>query len=183
MTYVELIVVLGIFSTLAAVVLFKYGDFQNNVDIKNLAGDIALQIVTAQKVSLSGLLPQGGAPFPTWKPSYGVYFNPANFKQFIYFVDLSNPSNGYNIGEELSTVSITKNNSISRIDSYVGSAPTQITNPLSVTFKRPSSGPVFCCSNGIPLTGFDYVQITVASQNGVTKAYIKLYPSGRIQIN
>ena len=67
MTYVELIVVLSIFSAMTSVVLFNYGEFQAKVDIKNLASDIALKIVEAQKSSLSGKLPES---FPVnWKPS------------------------------------------------------------------------------------------------------------------
>ena len=49
MSYVELIVVLSIFAVLSSVILYNYGEFQAKVDIKNLASDIALQIVQSQK--------------------------------------------------------------------------------------------------------------------------------------
>ena len=180
MTYVELIVVLSIFSVLSSVVIFNYGNFQDRVDIKNLASDIALKVVEAQKSSLSGLLPLSGGYPANWKPSYGVYFDVTEPK-FIYYVDLNN-ANGYEagIGEELDTLSITKNNYISRIDSYLNSTPTQVINPLSIAFKRPDSSAIFI-SNGLS-SNFDYIQITIASPKGVT-ALIKLYPSGRVQIN
>ena len=58
MTYVELIVVLSIFSVMTSVVLFNYNEFQAKIDIKVLANDIALKIVEAQKSALSGKLPQ-----------------------------------------------------------------------------------------------------------------------------
>jgi len=181
MSYVELIVVLSIFAAISSVVMFKYGDFQSQVDIKNLASDIALQIVQAQKSSINGSLPPAGYSFGlSWKPAYGVYFDPSKPGQFIYFVDL-NDLGGYGAGEALNTVNITKNNSLYRIDSYFGSIATPITNPLSITFKRPDSGAIFI-SNGVPLTGLDYAQITVISPSSV-KAYIKIYPSGRVQIN
>jgi type II secretory pathway pseudopilin PulG len=180
MSYVELIVVLSIFAVISSIVIFNYGDFQAKVDIKNLASDIALQVVQAQKSSLSGLLPTSGGYGPDWKPSYGVYFDITTPKQFIYFVDLNN-ANGYETGEALNTVNITKNNSISRIDSYVGATPTQILTPLSIVFKRPDSGATFIL-NGLPLVGVDYVQITVASPGNRT-SLIKLYPSGRVQVN
>ena len=48
MTYIELIVVLSIFAVMTSIVLFDYGGFQAKVDIKNLASDVALQIVQAQ---------------------------------------------------------------------------------------------------------------------------------------
>lgn len=180
MTYVELIVVLSIFAVMTSVVLFNYRDFQTKVDIKNLASDIALKIVEAQKSSLSGKLPSQSYG-PDWKPSYGVYFDTTASKQFIYFADLNN-LNGYEAGETLDTISITKGNSISRIDSYTSAILTQqIVNPLSITFKRPDSRAVFS-SNGL-LSGFDYVQITITSPDGATKAFIKVYQSGRIQVN
>src|ERR1035437_1408114 len=91
MSYIELIVVLTIFSVISSVVIFNYGNFQAKVDIKNLASDIALQVVQAQKSSLSGLLPplaQELLVIPGWKPSYGVYFTTSDKTDFIYFVDV-----------------------------------------------------------------------------------------------
>src|SRR3989344_2168470 len=92
MSYVELIVVLGIFTTLSSVAIYNYGAFQAKIDIKNLASDIALKIVEAQRSSLSGKLPPVTAQYPitsTWKPSFGIYINPSSDnKGFIYFTDL-----------------------------------------------------------------------------------------------
>lgn len=180
MTYVELIVVLSIFSVLSSVAIFNYGDFQANVDIRNLGSDIALKIVEAQKSSLNGLLPATRAPFPGWKPSYGVYFAIDTPKQFIYFADLDNAGD-YDIPETLDTVSITKGNFIEKIESYVGSTPNPMTTPLSISFKRPDSGVTFF-ANGSPITGFDYIKINLKSPKGNTTS-IKVYPSGRIQVN
>lgn len=192
MSYVELIVVLGIFSVLSSVVIFNYRNFQDRVDIKNLASDIALKVVEAQKSSLNGAR-NSFAP-ADWKPSYGVYFNSSTAsdsdgiilnKKFIYFSDLDNDSSYDGLSsctttECLDKITITKNNYISRIDSYMGSIPTQI-NPLSVIFKRPDSSAIFV-SPGLLPGFFNYIQITIASPRGET-ALIKLYPSGRVQIN
>ena len=180
MSYIELIVVLSIFSVMTSVILFNYGEFQEKVDIKNLASDIALKVVEAQKSSLSGKLNSSAGS--SWKPAYGVYFDISSPKQFIYFVDLNN-LNGYETGETLDTIIITKNNSISGIDRCTGITciPSAI-SPLSINFKRPDSRAIFTDSNGLPLTGFDYAQITILSPKGAT-AKIKIYPSGRIQIN
>ena len=180
MTYVELIVVLSIFAVLSTVVIFNYGDFQAKVDIKNLASDIALKAVEAQKSSLNGVLPLAGYNPATWKPSYGVYFDMNAPKQFIYFVDLNN-SGDYQTNELLDTISITKNNYISRIDKCSNATctlPTSV-NLFSVAFKRPDSSAIF---TGLSVTGSEYVQVTVASPKEVI-TLIKLYPSGRVQIN
>ena len=93
MTYVELIVVLSIFSIMTSIVLFNYGEFQAKVDIRNLASDIALKIVEAQKSALSGKLPTQ-ATGATWKPSYGVYLNISTPTEFIYTSNLKKSVNG-----------------------------------------------------------------------------------------
>jgi len=200
MTYVELIVVLSIFAVMTSIVLFNYSKYQEQVDIKVLANDIALKIVQAQKSALSGELPplsQQTQIDSTWKPSYGVYFDPGTNNNFIYFTDLgiwdniaghNTQNNSYDSsscpgsGECLNSITITKGDYILRIDSYLGLTPTQITNPLSITFTRPNSGAAFY-SNGLSLpAGFDYVQITISSPS-LIKSCIDVYPSGRIQIN
>src|SRR3989338_901529 len=184
MSYVELIVVLSIFSAMSSIVMFNYGGFQAKVDIKNLASDIALQIVQAQKSSLSGLLPTQAPNVSPWKPSYGTYFDLSNNKSFIYFADFNN-LNGYEAGEALNTINIQKNNYIFGIDRCNGVAcvPSVPISPLSIIFKRTDSGAIFKDSSGTTLTNnFDYIQITIKSPQSMT-AVIKLYPSGRVQIN
>ena len=175
MSYVELIVVLSIFSVMTSVVMFNYGDFQAKVDIKNLASDIALKIVEAQKSSLSGKLPT--SPPAGWKPAYGVYFTVSPSTSFIYFADLNNDKM-YN-ETSLDTISITKNNVIDKIEKCNGSTCSAINNPLALTFQRPDSRANF---DGASITGSEYVQITIKSPK-LNTATIKVYPSGRIQIN
>jgi prepilin-type N-terminal cleavage/methylation domain-containing protein len=180
MTYVELIVVLSIFSVLSSVAVFNYRAFQSRVDIKNLASDITLKIVEAQKASLSGLLPQSSVT-SSWKPSYGVYFDISTPKQFIYFVDLDNQGTR----ETLETINITKDNSISSLGvCYQGSLdPCSLTSlsDLFLTFSRPNSGAIITSSSSFT-SNINYVQITVTSPQGAS-SLIKLYPSGRVQIN
>lgn len=193
MSYVELIVVLTIFSVLSSVVVFNYGDFQAKVDIKNLASDIALKIVEAQKESLSGKLPAKSFS-PAWKPSYGIYFSEtiavdskgADNKNFFYFTDLDTPlpSNGAFDGSDcslecLNKITITKGNYISDIKVYgsTNSSP----NNLAVTFTRPISSAVMASNDAIILN-VSYAEITIVSPKGAS-AKIKVYSSGRIEIN
>lgn len=97
MTFIELIVVMGIFGAIASTVLFNYRDFSENVNLKNLSQNIALQIKRAQTDAVSGKLPilstnqqAGGTPFG-WKPSYGIAFNiedtgtDVDNKRFFYY--------------------------------------------------------------------------------------------------
>lgn len=195
MTYVELIVVLSIFAVMSGVVLFNYGQFQGKVDVKNLASDIALKLVEAQKSSISGILPpiaQQSQIGSNWKPSYGVYFNtnPASEnKSFIYFADLNGENGMYDSascpgsGECLDKLNIGKGNYISNLSVVTPTGANAVTF-LSVTFKRPNSSPVIWYGIGINTilaSNYSYAQITVTAPSGVSTT-IKLYPSGRIQI-
>src|SRR5258708_36931609 len=94
MTYVELIVVLSIFSVMTSVILFNYQKFQAKVDIKNLANDIAVKLVGAQKAAVSCAFPppaQQSLIGSFWKPPYGLYFYPSNYnKSFLYFAHPNN---------------------------------------------------------------------------------------------
>ena len=197
MTYIEVLTVLAIFFIMTSVVLFNYREFQAKVDIKNLASDIALKVVEAQKTSLDGKIPpltHLPADSFKWNPSYGLYFDTSTSvlqKQFIYFTDLNDNSvplysplyNGSTSSctvECLDLITITKNKYISRIDNYSGatcSSPSPI-NTLTILFKRPDYSTIF---PGITVTC--YIQITVASPSPVATAVIKIYPSGRIQVN
>lgn len=86
MTFIELIVIMGIFGAISATVLFNYGAFSSNVKQQNLAQDIAFQIKQAQTDAVSGRLPILFAPSEQasnqanllpfdWRPSYGVAFS------------------------------------------------------------------------------------------------------------
>ncbi len=180
MTYVELIVVLGIFAVMSGVVLFNYKGFQAKIDIKNLASDIALKIVEAQKSAINGKLYAGASA--SWKPAYGVYFDlTADTKSFIYFADFSTMNNnlfeGSNCtGECLSNISITKGNFISSITAAGCSGTTS----LSIVFTRPDSSANMKTNTLCTPTSAD---IIITSPTASTNATIKLYPSGRIQVN
>ena len=108
MTFLELIVVLGIFGAISATVLFNYSDFSSNVDLQNLAQDIALQIKKTQTDSVSGRIPtltdaqnqNIGALVPSdWTPSYGTVFTttantdwPYAGRGFIYYFNSQSDS-------------------------------------------------------------------------------------------
>lgn len=178
---------------MSAIVLFNYGKFQSKVDINNLANDVALKIVQAQKDATAGKFPPlalQSSILSTWKPSYGVYFDATVRNRFVYFSDLNNstltnPGLGFVdpvcSSECLDEINITKGNYISELKVYYNDNTTQVlTTNLTLTFIRPNSG-VIMESGGSLLSNVSYVQITVASPQAVS-ARIKLYSSGRVEI-
>lgn len=189
MTYVELIVVLSIFVIMSSVVIYNYGDFQDKVDIKNLSSDIALKVVEAQKSAVSGLLPSIGT-LPNWKPAYGVYFNTnsSSNTSFIYFTDIdqngsfTNPPTCLSGGECVQQFTITKGAKISALNVfYSGDTNAHALTELNLVFTRPNSGPKIQSTPAISGT-VNYVQVTVQSAK-LFNVNIKIYPSGRIQVN
>lgn len=96
MTFIELIVVLGIFSVISGIVLFNFSDFNNNITLQNLAQNIAMKIKQAQTYAMTGKNPQifvGACPNATdCRPSYGVSFKTNSSNQFEFFADLNNDS-------------------------------------------------------------------------------------------
>ncbi len=192
MTYAELIVVLSIFATLTSVVLFNYQAFQAKVDIKVLANDIALKIVEAHKNASSGLLPARSLS-ANWRPSYGIIFsteNPGDGQKFVYFADLdqlgdytvttSCPGSAGSTNECLEEITITKGNAVTMLE-VLGSGCPGIVDNLSIVFRRPDSGALISSSPGI-FCEVNYVRISVASPEGLG-ASIRVYPSGRVQID
>lgn len=193
MTYLELVIVMSIFSILSAISIFNYQRFQSKVEIKNLSNDIALSIVKAQKDSISGKLSIEAPYVSNWKPSYGVYFNSLDTNdQFLYFADLDNtgacddpgciaPSYALG-GEVLDIVNITGGNIIDSIYAEEGGCASPVLlEDLSIVFKRPNTSPVISSNTAIGCT-FSYVSLSVSSSDGVSGT-IKLYPSGRIQVD
>ncbi len=198
MTYVELIVVLGIFGTMSAIVLTNYSTFHDKIDIRNLANEIALKVFQAQKDSSSGKLPPStNTPFVSnWKPSYGVYFDRSTndkSKSFVYFTDLYNAgvcdiscetkAGGLDYLEP--TIFITKGNYVSKLEVFqTGTSTLTEFNNLSLIFSRSNPGVTFGTyvnSVGSIIPGISYASITISSTSGITST-IKVFSSGRIQI-
>lgn len=185
MTYLELIVVLSIFSVMTSVVLFDYNTFEDNINVKVLANDIALKLVESQKSAVGGKVAVG-APLG-WSPSYGLYFQATTPKSFIYFADLNNDQifNGTVCTVEcLEQITITKDNSISAIKpiglSGGNMCPATVSD-LYVVFKRPDSSAIMKSSTNLGGCTIDYYDIDISSAN-TFKSKVRIYPSGRIEI-
>ena len=189
MTYAELIVVLTIFSMMSGIVMFNYGKFQAKVDIKNLANDITLKFVEAQKAAVYGRLPaslsQQSQIGPNWKPAYGIFMDiSSDNKSFVYFTDL-NSNNFYEgpdcTGECIEKITVTKGNYVSRVDVFYQDSSNQSLNNLTLSFVRPDSTATIRSS--VPINpNVSYVQITIVSPQEISST-IKVYASGRVQIN
>ncbi|MBI5139346.1 type II secretion system protein [Candidatus Nomurabacteria bacterium] len=189
MSYVELIVVLGIFAALTSVIMFNYGEFGDRIEIKNLASDIGFQILEAQKNALAGRWHASAPacvssdPSTCWKPAYGVYFNTAvDNKSFNYFVDTNNSNSCADsscTGELISNLSIKKGNYISSLN-VVGTGTCGTATRLSVVFTRPDSNASFDSDLGA-CTAITEININITSPKGKT-SFVRVFDFGKIRI-
>ena len=97
-TLIEMVMVFVIFAIMATITLFNFREFNDKASFNNLADDVALRVITAQKAAISGQINANllGADV---EPSYGMYFSTAiptgstsavdaTDTQFVYFTDI-----------------------------------------------------------------------------------------------
>lgn len=136
-TFIELVMVITIFTILSGVALFNFGDYSDSIALQNLANQISLEIVSAQRDAISGRNPD--AFISPNRPSYGVYFNSGSIsnKEFVYFPDYFNDKEYDSLDFDSSeTIQITRGNIISNLevsDNGIWSSRSD----LAITFTRP----------------------------------------------
>lgn len=184
MTAIELMIVLGIFTAISSVATVNYGQFRAKVNVKNLANEVALTIVEAQKSSTSGKVNTGFCA--SCKPSYGVVFNTSTPTQFVYYADLDNSNScnsagcnppSYSVGGEvLKIITITGGSTLGTIVPTGSGCPGTLSS-LTLTFRRPDTAPLptHACNPSDVL-------INLSSSQSFT-GRVRVYSSGRIQMN
>lgn len=206
MSYVELIVVISIFGIMSSIVLFNYQDFNARLALKSLANDVALKIVGAQKVAMSGELPsqnqqiyQSDNGIVDWRPSYGLYFG-ENSSKIIYFSDLDDSvlagSPAYNINQSncgdvecIDEIATSQNYSVGTIvvNSRCGNGDgggedkSDEVHSLSVSFVRPDSRAYIQSVPEITNCPVTSAKINLTSSGSISSS-VTIYPSGRIQL-
>ena len=195
-TIIEMLVVLAIFAIMSSIVIFQYPTFQAQIDLKNTATDVALQIVQAQKDAVNGKLNTTKSVSNPWTPSYGVYFtnsslaSPILKDSFASYIDLNDTFTFDRVGcpslannDCLYNYSLSKGIKINSIKYLDESGNTITPIDFAINFTRPNFMPVFTVPyiNNI-ISDIRYAEIVIKSPKGTYK-YLCIYPSGRIQVN
>lgn len=192
LTFIELIVVMSIFSIIASVVLFNFSSFSTNITSQNLAQEIALQIKQAQTSALSGTDPTIFDTDPVLNkegaPTYGVRFNidPSNTEELdgrsmVFFAD----RNGNDIYDTSGTgcdYSVTGTECLAMIrmntsDSIVGICKDEecdgglsTESKATILFRRPfPEGRLYASDDGVPRSK---VGVKIRSVKGGERAII-----------
>lgn len=184
-TIIELMVSVAIFALMTTLLLAKYGTFNQGILLTNLAYDMALTIRNAQSYGLN----VKSAPTATetyssdFDSPYGVHFEIANPKRFIFYVD-RNGDHTYNSGEEISITTIKGGTYISSMCINDCSSYNSGYQVISFTFKRPDPNATIYAlkTKGYAVANKDgSARITLTASDGEIK-YIIVNSNGQISV-
>lgn len=163
-TLIELMITVGIFAIMTALLVAKYGTFNNGVLLTNLAYDIALNIRSAQSYGLN----TRGDDSDSFIGTYSVSFE-KNKKHFIL------------TGGGLEKMTYIKRGSYIK-ELRVGSSydKTSTVEEIAITFNRPDPSARISVP-GSPVN-YTYGEIIVSSAEGVTKKII-IQSTGQIYVS
>ncbi len=210
-TLIELIVVLGIFSVISAILVFNYSSFRSNISIRNLAQEVGLAIRKAQAyaTSVRGIDIPGASARDY--PAFGISFevgnavaidNRSDEKEFVLFSDIAEsegsnsnyrydfPPGGTTCGtietgqECLEKFRITSPDRINRICISDSGGETCLppSARVDIVFKRPNPDAIICVvENGVCDTTPSGVRIELESEKGIRRN-VTVWNTGQISI-
>jgi prepilin-type N-terminal cleavage/methylation domain-containing protein len=186
-TLVELMVSVAIFAMMTALVVVKYGSFNQSVLLTNLAYDVALTIRTAQTYGLSVKAPTDSSP--TFTSAYGVTIGTdstacgnlggvSDSHQFMLYADVS--PNGFCDESDvpISIYAVKRGAVISGVCTDTA-ACTMGTGILDITFKRPEPRATICL-RGVSCTA-SYAEIELRAPDGSTRR-VSIRSNGQISV-
>ena len=180
-TLVELIVSISIFAMMTALVVAKYGNFNQSVLLTNLAYDVALTIRTAQTYGVSVRQEGGDFTHP-----YGVFFSSDAGKntQFTFFADTDIGSPGYyDVGDQIiKTYTLKRGAIIQTICMEFACKPEKNESELHVTFKRPNPDALICVPSSCGVSPETYAKIIIQGTDGSTRGVI-VRSNGQIAVD
>ncbi len=187
-TLVELLVSVAIFALMTALVVAKYGAFNQSIFLTNLAYDVALTVRTAQTYGLSvkSTATTGTYSSPTY--AYGVTIgtdsiscagSSSNATQFLMFTDIGTTPNAIcDAGDTLvSTYALKRGATVYQVCAG-GSSCTPGSGRLDVTFKRPDPKATICFNSSCT---HSFAQIVLKAPDGTTKA-VEIRSTGQISV-
>ncbi len=199
-TLIELMVCITIFVIMTALMLAKYGNFNQSVLLTNLAYDMALQLRTAQNYGLSVKNVKNSAgndvvcnsastAGQAFQCAYGIAFSSTsgtdfNKTTFILFADMNNDNayDGSSVDQLISTYTLKRGATIGSLVICISSDCSQKTLPdhLFVTFRRPDPTALITVDATDSLKS--YAKITIKGTDGSTRT-ISVRDNGQISVD
>lgn len=166
---VELLIVFAIMTVMSSVIMFNYSSFSANIDVKNMAYEVALSIRESQVFGLSSQRGSGKYDSP-----YGTHFN-INSNTFETFID--NNSNGrYYSSENIETLTINKNIYVSGIK-----VDCSTKNEVTITYLRPDPDATIKSGSNANY-GFTEISLQPLNNSDYTK-YVIVRDTGQIYVS
>ncbi|MFA6295694.1 MAG: prepilin-type N-terminal cleavage/methylation domain-containing protein [Candidatus Paceibacterota bacterium] len=185
-TLVELMVTVGIFVMMTALVLARYDSFGTGTILTNMAYDIALTIRQAQTYGLS--VRKVDSSTNDFSAAYGVHFNDVTgVRKFILFTD-SDKDGFYVSGNDIdiSTYNLKQGAKIKNalcVGTGTSCSNTDVTD-IDITFKRPNPEAIICAKNSTTLgCAWKYAKITITSADSSSDREIYVTKTGEISLN
>ena len=205
-TLIELIVSIAIFAFMTALVMSKYGSFNQNTLLTNMAYDMAITIRTAQSYGLS--VKSADASNNIFSAPYGIHFDMSNSNndKFILFAD-KNPDYRYNANstDDEAITKYTLNSGVKIASICLGSSLNDcgVSNNLlgpgdkiDIRYKRPNPDAMFDCNgsaggvcqvNNIASPTYNLnpepvAIITLTSSDGNNREYVFVRRNGQISV-
>lgn len=182
-TLIELMVTVGIFVLMTALILARYNSYYSGTVFTNMAYDVALTVRQAQVYGISVKRGADGA----FTSSYGVYFKKESpDDKFHLYTYLGGGSPTKSVLEK--TYTLKRGAKINSLCAGSGkddcSVLQTIGDELNIVFKRPNPEPIICAKYGINPQNCDhkYAKIELVASDGVTKKSIIVKATGQISI-
>jgi prepilin-type N-terminal cleavage/methylation domain-containing protein len=184
-TLVELVVCIAIFAMMTALVVAKYGTFNQSVLLTDLAYDTAITIRTAETYGVSVQSADKGDT--SFNYAYGVEFcsttgasgcgsvSSVNLTNnlLVLFADVNGNSIYSTNDLQQSLYTITRGAVISGFCLVTDcTSPDDTTKRLDITFKRPNPDAIICINGTAPCSGESYAAIFIKGTDGSIRKVI-----------
>lgn len=187
-SYLELLIVLGIFTMITSTLLINYNTFDSRIAVENKAHEIAQWIREAQAYAMGVKSEEGQSWQVTRQRNYGIHFDMNNIGSFVMFTDRGVYDMHYDTTENIALcddasvecvkhVTLPNSMKISKLSVDAGNA-----QAIDIVFKRPDPDAYIACDVGAGMVdNCTNAKIELTSVKGY-KRQIVVLSSGQISI-
>jgi prepilin-type N-terminal cleavage/methylation domain-containing protein len=180
-TLIEMVVVIGIFGVVSAIVLFNYNQFRSNTILTNMAYEVALSVREAQIYGVSVRGSAGNSP--SFSKPYGIYIPNGETNQYLLFADDGDNAYSGTTCETPGTdtcvtpYALLGNNKFEEVQVEINNQCEIPAGGLNIIFKRPNPEPFINGDSRI-----SRAQIKLSSPDG-TSRYVLVANNGQISVS
>ncbi len=180
-TLIEIILVVFITVVISSMVIFRYHDFSDSIELENMATDVTLAIREAQVFGISS---RGTTSMESFFHGYGVSFSsipPYDLNSYISFIDSQGDNLWYDSSnEQLKKTVFKQGYSINDICATPPSLPEDCTiTELNILFQRPNVNAILKTAEDSTSTN---ARIELISPSGNT-ANINISETGQVYMD